>query len=118
MGCNNVRTVNPNNLNEVREALKWAMELEEPSVIITRLPCVLKKFSDLDLEEFELTPSKYEIDIEKCIGCKICTKCGCPAIRFINEDKKCSIDYGQCIGCSVCAQICPIDAIYEKVGDN
>jgi len=118
LGVKNVKTVNPNELKEVRETLKWALDQEGPCVIITRWPCALKKYSELDKKEFDLRVSKYEVDTEKCIGCKMCIGSGCPAIKFEKEDKKAKIDDTQCIGCGVCAQICPKDAIEKKVGDR
>lgn len=42
LGIKNIRVVDPNDLKAVRETFDWAFGLEEPSVIITRYPCVLK----------------------------------------------------------------------------
>lgn len=114
LGCKNVKTINPHDLNEVKETLEWALSLDEPSVIITRYPCVLKKYSNSDKEEFGVLSNKYYVDKELCIGCKICTKTGCPAIRFNNEEKKSSISETQCVGCSLCSQVCPKQAIIRR----
>lgn len=115
-GMENVRTVNPNNLKEMKDAIDWAMGLEESSVIITRWPCVLKKFTEIDKQEFsEAFKSKCEVDHDKCIGCKMCIKTGCPAISFNKETKKSTINKEQCVGCEVCMQVCPKQAI-GKVG--
>lgn len=114
LGCKNVRTINPHNLKEVKDTLKWALSLEEPSVIITRYPCVLKRYSDADKEEFGALKDKYFVNKDLCIGCKICIKTGCPAIRFNNIEKKSFIMESQCVGCSVCAQACPKDAILRR----
>ena len=114
-GIENVRVINPNNLNEVKEALDWALELDEASVIITRWPCVLKKFSIEDKEEFKgAFTDKFRVDEDKCISCKQCIKTGCPALSFDNETKKASINKAQCVGCEVCAQVCPVDAIVKE----
>ena len=114
-GIKNVRVIDPNNLKEVNETLDWAIALDEPSVIITRWPCALKKFSDEDKAEFKpLFTTKNRVDHELCIGCKMCTKTGCPAIVFDNEKKKSNIDREQCVGCNVCAQVCPKDAIVKE----
>jgi len=114
-GIRNVRTINPNDLSEVREALDWALALDEASVIITRWPCALKKFSPKDKEEFKgAFVSKYKIDHELCIGCKACVRCGCPAISFDSALKKSSIAPDQCLGCGVCAQVCPKQAIAKE----
>lgn len=116
MGFENVRTINPNNLDEVKETLDWALSLDEPSVIVTRWPCVLKKLSKEDKEEFEeVFKSNCVIDQDKCIGCKMCIKTGCPALSFDKVNKKASIDSVQCVGCEVCTQVCPVDAIAKEV---
>jgi indolepyruvate ferredoxin oxidoreductase alpha subunit len=114
LGCKNIRTINPHNLEEVRETLKWALSLDEPSVIITRYPCALKRYSDADKKEFSTLKDKYFVNQDLCIGCKICIKTGCPAIRFSNVEKKSSIMESQCVGCSVCSQVCPKVAILRK----
>lgn len=110
-GIKHVAVINPNDLPKVRETLKWALSLEEPSVIITRWPCVLKKLSASDKEEFSGVFKKKSKVSERCIGCKMCLKSGCPAISFNSHIKKSVIDPAQCVGCTVCNQICPVGAI-------
>ena len=115
-GVKHIRTINPNDLSQVKETLDWAFELDEPSVIITRWPCVLKKFSKQDIEEFNNPfTSKCSVDSDKCIGCKLCMRTGCPAISFKSEQKSVLIDKNQCVGCEVCSQVCPKDAISKEV---
>lgn len=114
-GVKHIRTINPNNLSQVKETLDWAFNLEEPSVIITRWPCALKKFSRQDIEEFNNPfTSKCSVNTDKCIGCKLCMKIGCPAISFKSEEKMVSIDSNKCVGCEVCSQVCPKDAISKE----
>ena len=113
-GIEDVRVIDPNNLKEVRAALDWAMALEGPSVIITRWPCVLKKFSPQDKEEFKgAFTAKCVVDHSKCIGCRACIRTGCPAISFDNETKKSTIGMG-CVGCEICLQVCPKQAIVKE----
>ncbi|MBP1764085.1 MAG: indolepyruvate ferredoxin oxidoreductase, alpha subunit [Firmicutes bacterium] len=113
-GIENVRTINPNDINEVKNTLDWAFSLNEPSVIITRWPCALKKFSLEDKEEFKgAFKSKCAIDPEKCIGCRACIRVGCPAIYFDKANKKAVIHSDQCVGCEVCLQVCPKQAIQK-----
>ncbi|MDM8535089.1 thiamine pyrophosphate-dependent enzyme, partial [Clostridiaceae bacterium HSG29] len=116
VGIKHVITVNPLELEEVNKALNVAFEFDGPSVIITRWPCALKKFTDLDKEEFDLTRKVYQVDPDECKGCKICIKTGCPALGFDVKSEKAVIDPLQCVGCDVCAQACPFDAI-KKVGE-
>lgn len=115
IGVRHVRVVNPNNLAEVDEALDEFLALDEPSVIITRWPCALKKFSQADKDEFtDLFISRNRVVEEKCVGCKLCLKAGCPAMSFDKETKKAVIHQAQCVGCGVCAQICKQDAIIKE----
>lgn len=115
IGVKHVHVVNPNNLEEVDKALDACMGLDEPSVIITRWPCVLKKFSQADKDEFDqLFQTKNTVDQEKCIGCKACLKTGCPALSFDKAAKKVQINRAQCVGCDVCSQVCPKDAIVKE----
>lgn len=114
-GVKHIRTINPNNLSQVKESLDWAFELDEPSVIIARWPCALKKFSKQDIEEFNNPfTSKCSVNTDKCIWCKLCMKIGCPAISFKSEEKMVSIDSNKCVGCEVCSQVCPKDAISKE----
>lgn len=114
-GVKNVRVINPNNLKEVKETLDWAFDLDEASVIITRWPCVLKKLSTEDKEEFkEVFKDKCKVNKEKCIGCKKCTQTGCPALSFNKAEKKALIDSTTCVGCEVCKQVCPVGAIEKE----
>jgi indolepyruvate ferredoxin oxidoreductase alpha subunit len=113
IGIKNVMTVNPNIISEVEGALDWATSLDAPSVIITRWPCALKRFTGTDIDEFgPLFQESYTVDQASCIGCKSCLKAGCPAISVDNDKKKAAIGEN-CVGCSVCEQICPVDAIHK-----
>lgn len=118
LGIHHVRTVNPNDLSDMKSALDWAYSIEdEPVVIITKWPCILKKFSSEDKKEFNLDKVPCVIDKEKCIGCKKCLTTGCPALRFNLEEKKSEIVEVDCVGCKVCMQVCPVKAISRK-GDQ
>ena len=109
----NIITVNPNHLDEVNAALDKLLPKDEPTVLITRWPCVLKKFSRQDLDEFPtLHKTQCVIDQDKCRNCKVCVKTtGCPGL--INTKEKVVIDTTSCNGCTVCKQVCPFKAIEE-----
>jgi len=114
LGAKHVFVINPNNLKEVSDTLDQCIALDEPSVIITRWPCVLKRLSEADKEEFgPVFKVKMAVDTDKCIGCKMCIRCGCPALSFDKAAKKAVIDATQCVGCGVCSQLCPKSAIVK-----
>lgn len=116
IGIQHVVSVNPLNLDEMNKAIDDAFAYDGASVIITRWPCVLKKFSEQDFKEFDLSKKTCYVDVDACKGCKVCTKTGCPAISFDKNTKKASIDPNMCVGCTVCLQACPFKAI-KKVGE-
>ncbi len=107
----NIYVVNPNQLKEVDRILDEALKKDEASVIITKWPCFLKKFTPEDKEAFPLPVTKSEIDQEACVNCKRCVGTGCPCIYSTKEEVR--IDPGTCTGCSICRQVCPFDAIRE-----
>lgn len=114
LGIEHIRIVNPLKLNEIKEALDWALELCEPTVIIARWPCALKKITDKDKTEFSIPCIICEINIDACIGCMKCMKTGCPAISYDKSTQKAVIDKLMCLGCEICVQICPAGAISIK----
>jgi len=101
VGINRVRVVDPYNIKECEIAIKEELAAKEPSVIISRRPCMLLKY-------VKAKPSMV-VDNDKCKGCRSCMKLGCPAISFKN--KKAIIDATLCVGCGVCTQLCAFDAI-------
>ena len=108
----NIYQVNPNKLDEVNKALDDAFTKDEPTVIITRWPCVLKKLRAADKDEFNTVNTKQcEIVQDKCKNCKMCVKTGCPAL--ISTKEKVVVDKTACNGCTVCKQVCPFEAITE-----
>ncbi|WP_066504664.1 indolepyruvate ferredoxin oxidoreductase subunit alpha [Abyssisolibacter fermentans] len=111
LGIRNVKTINPLRLNEMKEALDWALDLNEPSVIITRWPCALKRRTEKEKNEFGSRFDICKVNESICIGCKKCLSTGCPALSFNLEDKKAVINENMCLGCEICSQVCPVNAI-------
>ena len=101
LGINRVRVVDPYDLKACDTAVKEELAAEEPSVIISRRPCVL-------LKTVKTAPS-LTVAADKCKSCKRCMGLGCPAIRM--KDGKADIDTTLCVGCGVCKQLCAFDAI-------
>jgi indolepyruvate ferredoxin oxidoreductase alpha subunit len=115
IGISNVRRVNPNDLQETKDAINWALELQETSVIITDWPCKLKKrYNDDDYLKYDkMWQTKDMVIQDKCVGCKACLRSGCASLVFDSDKKKVSINPNTCVGCDVCLQICPYDAIVK-----
>lgn len=101
LGFNRVRVVDPYDLKAVEEAVTEELAAKEPSIIISRRPCVMIKGTVHKLP--------ISVDEDKCVGCKQCMSIGCPAIAV--KDKKAHIDPTLCIGCKVCSQMCKFGAI-------
>jgi len=115
VGIRHVAVIDPNNLTQTEEALDWALGLDAPSVIITRWPCALKRFSAEDKREFPgAFASRFMVEADLCVGCRLCTGCGCPALSFDGQNKKAVIDRTRCLGCGVCGQICKKQAIVRE----
>lgn len=103
VGIQRVRVADPYNLPEMEQAITEELAANEPSVIISRRPCALLK----NVKH----KAALVVDSEKCKGCKMCLKLGCPAISMKNG--KASIDHTQCVGCGICKELCKFDVITE-----
>jgi len=101
IGIKRVRVVDPYNIAECETAVKEELAAEEPSVIISRRPCMLLKYVKPQ------PPVHTEEDM--CIGCQSCMGLGCPAISM--KDGIAKVDANQCVGCKVCTQLCPTGAL-------
>ena len=101
MGINRVRVVDPYNIAECETAVKEELEVNEPSLIISRRPCAL-------LKEVKHNPPLV-VNQDKCKSCKMCMKIGCPAISM--KGGKAKIDNTLCVGCGVCSQMCKFGAL-------
>ena len=102
MGFNRVRVVDPYDLKACDTVLKEELAAEEPSVIISRRPCALLKYVKHE--------APLAVDTNKCVGCKMCMKIGCPAISM--KEGKARVDSTLCVGCGVCEQMCAVKAFH------
>lgn len=106
IGVKNIRVIDPLDLEETIKIIREETLRQEPSVIITRRPCVL------------LTKEHEEalvVDAKACTGCKICLQLGCPSIIF--KDSVAVIEETSCLGCGLCAEVCRQNAVNRK-GDR
>ncbi len=104
-GFKRVVVVDPYDIDECDRVVKEELNADEPSVIISRRPCVL-------LKQVKKNPP-LKIDRDKCVGCKSCLKLGCPSISV--KEGKAAIDFSLCVGCGVCTGLCKFGAITGEV---
>jgi len=118
--------VNPHEVPETRKVLKEAMERTEPSVVISRAPCVLLP------EMKRKKPVIYFTNQKNCVGCMSCIRLGCPAISWTpfgegeaeargykKKQKGISkIDEILCNACGQCASLCKFKAITQGEGEK
>lgn len=108
LGVQHVQTVDPIDLEAMERAMREALSVEGPSVIVAKRACVL-----VDRDQFPA--GAMAVDAALCNLCKLCIRLGCPAITM-GEDSV-AIDPNLCIGCELCAQVCHSDAISQHAAN-
>ena len=105
-GVERIRVVNPYDQAQTVAVLREEIAAPEPSLVISRAPCPLhvKK---------RLGPARA-IDPAKCVGCKACLRCGCPALE-LQPDGRPRVNPVTCIGCGLCDQLCRFSALGPQV---
>ena len=110
LGFERVTTVDAYDVKAIDRTLKEYLRADGPSVLIARRECAL-------LPDARRRWLPLQVQSDKCNGCTMCFRIGCPAI-FKSEEldsktgrPKALIDPLLCTGCEVCAQVCPRDAI-------
>jgi indolepyruvate ferredoxin oxidoreductase alpha subunit len=110
LGIERVKTVPAFDVKALDETLKEFLKAEGPSVLIARDECAL-------LPSARRRWQPLAVVADKCNGCTMCFRIGCPAILKSDEldektqRPKARIDTSLCTGCEVCAQVCPWKAI-------
>lgn len=107
-GIRRVSVLDPYDIEHMRKVIKTELDVDEPSIIITKAPCVLLK----DAVPEGRKPM-HVID-EKCKACGLCLKLSCPGLeKHVAEDGSFSVQVNPvlCSGCGICTQVCPFDAI-------
>lgn len=103
VGIEHVAVVDPYDIAQCESAVRDALALGAPAVIISRRPCAL-------LKTVKHAPP-LRVDRDACRSCKMCMQIGCPAIHM--RDGRAEIDATQCLGCKICQQVCKFGAIVE-----
>ena len=110
LGIDQVKTVPAFNVKALDETFKEYLQAEGPCVLIARAPCALLPSSRKEWQPLQVVA-------DRCNGCTMCFRIGCPAIFKSDEldaktqRPKALIDASLCTGCEVCAQVCPRKAI-------
>jgi indolepyruvate ferredoxin oxidoreductase, alpha subunit len=110
MGYRTVETVDSYDLKAVESALRRCLEANEAAVVIARRECAL-------MPEARKNWKALRVDDERCNGCGLCFRIGCPAVVKSSETDaktgrpKAYIDALLCTGCEICAQVCARQAI-------
>jgi indolepyruvate ferredoxin oxidoreductase alpha subunit len=117
----NIREINPYDLEETERVIKEEIGKNEPSFIVTKnSPCALLRRA---IERYN--PPLF-VDENLCTGCRQCLELGCPAIywdsskagEYTTKDGKTKKRKGisrindlLCNGCGLCYQVCKFGAI-------
>ena len=108
MGIAHVYTVDAYDLDQVEIALRAALEAKGPAVVVVQRACAL-------LPEVRSEWQAIKVDPDRCNGCALCLKIGCPAIIQSDQPDRIPgqvwIDPLLCTGCEICAQVCKRGAI-------
>ncbi len=120
LGVKHVKVVDPYQLASAERVIKREVRRPEPSVIISRAPCILSRRERAEQEK------SFFVSPEACTGCRTCLRLGCPAIEWVKENGagpegkkrkgRASIESFLCAGCTLCAQVCKFGAIKESDG--
>lgn len=122
IGIKNVQIIDPHDIPRAIKIVEEELQRDEPSVIITKAPCVLIP------EHKNKKRRKYRTQVNNCVGCRQCISIGCPAISWIpltpeeavakgyKEKQKghSLIDPMICDGCGQCFHLCKFDAIQKE----
>ncbi|GHV27670.1 indolepyruvate ferredoxin oxidoreductase subunit alpha [Clostridia bacterium] len=109
LGVNEIRRVNPFDLDKAIESVHETLEDSGVRAIIFEAPCIAVAPRDMPMTVVE----------SDCVGCRICVKAlGCPAMSIKPNPNAlraneviAAIDPALCTGCGLCAKICPRECI-------
>lgn len=110
-GVEDVRRLNPYQLEEMIEALRDAMQRPGVSVVIAEAPCTTQGVL--------IHSQPVQVDQQVCMAGRGCEdtpcyhKVGCPSVLLSLDDlrPRLSIDAATCVSCGLCVAACPFDAI-------
>lgn len=104
-GVKRVITIDPYDLDNTLKVIKEEIEAAEPSLIVSRGPCVLAQ-----------KPENFRqriVDDEVCKACGLCLKLGCPGLEGGPKGQSPEVNRQLCAGCGMCERVCKFSAISE-----
>ena len=102
LGVDDVRSVDAQDYEAVKAALRQATGTDNLTVLVFHSPC---RLVDRSRDAVAV--------VNECRACGKCVRIGCPAIGKDAEGRA-VIDPTQCIGCSQCVQVCPFGCISKE----
>jgi indolepyruvate ferredoxin oxidoreductase alpha subunit len=100
-GIKRLRVIYPYDIAAAVRVFTEETEAAEPSVVISRAPCLLAEKKTLG--------KPFAVVKKQCKKCGACLRVGCPALE--STDKQPVVNADACVGCGICAQMCKFDAI-------
>ncbi|MBI4495695.1 MAG: indolepyruvate ferredoxin oxidoreductase subunit alpha [Deltaproteobacteria bacterium] len=114
LGVRRVKVVDPYQLAATERVISWEVRRPEPSLIISRGPCVLSR------REKPSWKGPFSVDPDACTGCRACLRLGCPALGWTTGEGegrgRAAVEGSLCNGCTLCAQVCKFGALKEPDG--
>jgi indolepyruvate ferredoxin oxidoreductase alpha subunit len=111
MGVEKLLKVNAFDVEAMEKALREFTKYKGTSVLIAEGDCVFVSRN---------AQPAYEVDLDLCTACGICSRLSCPAIVKVEaknektQKRKTGINAVLCNGCDVCGQVCPTGAIRKS----
>jgi indolepyruvate ferredoxin oxidoreductase alpha subunit len=111
MGVEKLLKVNAFDVEAMEKALREFTKYKGTSVLIAEGDCVFVSRN---------AQPAYEVDLDLCTACGICSRLSCPAIVKVEaknektQKRKTGINAVLCNGCDVCGQVCPTAAIRKS----
>lgn len=111
-GIDDVRELDPYNLDTTIKTIQDAVAALHPTVLITSMPCVMND----EFKEGHNADDYFEIAGDECNFCQSCAALGCPALSVDIGNERVTISKEYCLGCHLCVEVCDFGAI-KKHGE-
>ncbi len=107
-GIKRLRVIDPYDIAAAVQVFREETEADEPSVVISRAPCLLAEKKTLG--------KPFAVIGAQCRKCGACLRVGCPALEATGRQP--SINADACVGCGICMQMCGFGAIHRDEAEQ